>query len=80
MSSASPGRRIPERLGWVAMALFLSLALVSALLVGRAYVPATAGIGDLYFLEAGGSGHDALSYLVDVTYDDLPATRENGFR
>jgi len=72
------GRRVTERLGWLAMALLLSLALVLALIVGRAFVPATAGIGDPYYPEAGGSGYDALSYAVDVTYDDLASAFLSG--
>ena len=81
MSNASrdrTGRRVAQRLGWLAMALVLSLALVVALIVGRAYVPARAGIGDPYYPDAGGSGYDALSYAVDITYDQLASAFLSG--
>ena len=51
------------------LALVVGLALVVALVLSRTYPPASAGVGDPYYPEAGGSGYDALSYTVDVAYE-----------
>lgn len=67
-SKDTTGRRVVEWLGSL-VALLTGLILVVALIFTRTFAPASAGIGDPYYPEAGGSGYDALSYVVDVTYD-----------
>src|SRR5665647_1363002 len=67
-SKDTTGRRITEWLGSL-LALLTGLVLVVALVVTRTITPASAGVGDPYYPDAGGSGYDALSYIVDVTYD-----------
>lgn len=51
------------------LALVVGLALVAALVLTRTYPPAAAGVGDPYYPQAGGSGYDALSYTIDVSYE-----------
>lgn len=67
-SKDTTGRRITEWLGSL-LALLTGLVLVVALVVTRTITPASAGVGDPYYPDAGGSGYDALSYIIDVTYD-----------
>jgi aminopeptidase N len=67
-SRDTSGRRVAEWLGSL-VALLTGLILVIALIVTRTFAPAGAGVGDPYYPDAGGSGYDALSYTVDVTYD-----------
>ena len=67
-SRDTSGRRVAEWLGSL-VALLTGLILVIALIVTRTFAPAGAGVGDPYYPDAGGSGYDALSYIVDVTYD-----------
>src|SRR5674476_1662511 len=67
-SRDTSGRRVAEWLGSL-VALLTGLILVIALIVTRTFAPASAGVGDPYYPDAGGSGYDALSYTVDVTYD-----------
>ena len=67
-SKDTTGRRITEWLGSL-LALLTGLVLVVALVVTRTITPASASVGDPYYPDAGGSGYDALSYIIDVTYD-----------
>ena len=67
-SRDTTGRRVAEWLSSL-VALLTGLILVVALVVTRTITPASAGVGDPYYPDAGGSGYDALSYVVDVTYD-----------
>ena len=70
-SKDTTGRRIAEWLRSL-LALLTGLVLVVALVVTRTITPASAGVGDPYYPDAGGSGYDALSYIIDVTYDRIP--------
>ncbi len=63
-----PGNRTVEFLLSLG-ALGLGLALVVGFVLLRTYAPAAAGVGDPYFPAAGGSGYDAISYGVEVTYE-----------
>ncbi len=51
------------------LAVVVGLALVVALVLTRTWAPSAAGVGDPYYPAAGGSGYDALSYTVDISYD-----------